>query len=297
MQCPDCGAVYSKEDLFCGECGHPLSTETTPGESSSSPRVEDEATATPKPVKRPAAPAPVAPQPKRSFSKLALILGGVFFLLLCLCIAGAGILFSIVEESAANPTGAVPAQGDLLYEDDFRDPGSGWDTWSEDATAGKYVDGEYRLAVYAEDYMAWSYPADDEEFADFAIEADARQVEGSLDSTFGLLVRHQVDEERYYWFQISGDGFYSVEQKWDNEWILLQEWEPSDAIKQGLEATNRLRVVCYRDRFIFYVNDTHLIDLVDDTLRSGAIGLAAGAYAEPPVVVHFDNLSVYALED
>jgi len=166
MQCPDCGAVYSKEDLFCGECGRPLSTETPPGESSSSPRVEDQVTATHKPAKRPAAPAPVAPQPKRSFSKLALILGVVIFLLLCLCVAGAGILFSIVEESVANPTGTVPAQGDLLYQDDFRDPGSGWDTWSEDATSGKYVDGEYRLAVYREDYMAWSYPADAEDFKD-----------------------------------------------------------------------------------------------------------------------------------
>jgi hypothetical protein len=297
MECPDCGAVYSKEDLFCGECGRPLSTETPPGESSSSPRAEDQMTATHKPARRPPVAAPVTPQPRRSFSKLALTLGGVALVLLCFCVVGAGILFSILEESVTNPTGTVPAQGDLLYEDDFRDPGSGWDTWSEDATSGKYVDGEYRLAVYQEDYMAWSYPADDEEFADLAIEVEARQVEGSLDSTFGLLVRHQVDEERYYWFQISGDGYYSVEEMRDGEWILLQEWEPSDAIKQGLESTNRLRVVCYGDRFSFYVNETHLTDLVDDALRSGAIGLAAGAYAEPPVVVHFDNLSVYALED
>ena len=297
MECPDCGAVYSKEDLFCGECGRPLSTETPPGESSTPPPVEVQATATHKPAKRPPAPAPVAPQPKRTFSKLAVILGVVIFLLLCLCVAGAGLLFSIVEESVANPTGAIPAQGELLYQEDFRDPGSGWDTWSDESTAGKYVDGEYRLAVYDEDYMAWSYPADTHEFKDFAIEADARQVEGSLDSTFGLIVRHQVDEEQYYWFQISGDGYYSVEKKGEGGWILLQEWEPSDAIKQGLDATNRLRVVCYGDRFSFYANETHLTDLVDDTLRAGAIGLAAGAYDEPPVVVHFDNLSVFAIED
>jgi len=297
MQCPDCGAVYSKEDLFCGECGRPPSAETPPGESSSSPDVADQATATHKPANRPPAPAPVAPQPKRSFSKLALILSGVALILLCLCIVGAGILFSIVGESVANPIGTVPAQGDLLYEDDFRDPGSGWDTWSEVATSGKYVDGEYRLAVYSEDYMAWSYSADDQEFKDVAIEVDARQVEGSLDSTFGLIVRHQIDEERYYWFQISGDGYYSVEKKGDDEWILLQAWEASDAIRQGLDAINRIRVVCYGDRFSFYVNNTHLTDLTDGTLRAGAVGLAAGAYAEPPVVVHFDNLGVYALED
>lgn len=297
MQCPDCGAVHSKEDLFCGECGRPLSTETPPGESSSSPGVADQATATQKPAKRPPAPAPVAPQPKRSFSKPAMMLSGVALILLCLCIVGAGLLFSILEESVASPTGPVPAQGDLLYEDDFRDPGSGWDTWSEGTTAGKYVDGEYRLAVYSKDYMAWSHPADDQKFKDVAVEVDARQVEGSLDSTFGLIVRTQIDEERYYWFQISGDGYYSVERKGDDGWILLQAWEASDAIKQGLDAINQIRVVCYRDRFRFYVNDTHLTDLTDGTLRTGVVGLAAGAYAEPPVVVDFDNLRVYALED
>ena len=297
MQCPDCGAFYSEEDLFCGECGHSLSTETPPVKPSSAPRAEEQATVTHKPTKRPPEPAPVAPQPKRSFSKLALALGVVSFLLLCLGVVGVGLLLSILGESTADPSGTVPAQGDLLYHEDFRDPGSGWDSWSDEFTAGKYIDGEYQLAVTRKDYMAWSYPVEGEKFRDVAVEVDARQVEGSLDSTFGLIVRHQVGEERYYWFQISGDGYYSVEKKTDGEWILLQAWEPSDAIRQGLDATNQIRVVTYRDRFDFYVNDTHLTDLTDNILRSGVAGVAAGAYAEPPVVVRFDNLRVYALED
>jgi hypothetical protein len=206
-------------------------------------------------------------------------------------------LLSITEESVANPTGSVPAQGARLYQDDFHDPGSGWDSWSGDDTAAEYVDGEYRLVVNRENYMAWSYPVSGQEFADLAIEVDARQVEGSLESTFGLIVRHQVDDDHYYWFQISGDGYYSVELKWDGEWTFLQEWEPSNAINQGLGATNHLRVIGTGDWFIFYVNDTRLTDVIDDTLRSGRVGLAAGAYDDPPVVVHFDNLSVFALEE
>ena len=297
MQCPDCGAHYAKEDLFCGECGRALSPEAPTVEPASAVRTEEQATVTPKPAKRPPTPAPVAPQPKRSLSRLALILGTVSFLLLCLGVVGVGLLVSIVGDRATDPAATVPVPGKLLYHEDFRDPGSGWDTWSDGSTAGKYVDGTYRLAVTCEDYMAWSYPADDEVFKDVAIEVDARQIEGSLDSTFGLIVRHQVDEEQYYWFQISGDGYYSVEKKWAGEWVLLQAWEASGAIKQGLDATNQIRVVCYRDRFSFYVNDTHLTDLTDDSIRAGAAGLAAGAYAQPPVVVDFDDLRVYALED
>ena len=297
MQCPDCGAHYAEEDLFCGECGRPLSPETPPVEPSSTLRAEEQAAVTQKPAKRPPAPASAAPQPKRSFSRLALLLGMVSFLLLCIGVVGVGLLLSIIGDRATDPAGTVPLPGELLYHEDFRDPDSGWDTWSDESTSGKYVDGAYRLAVSRKDYMAWSYPVDGEVFKDVAIEVDARQIEGSLDSTFGLIVRHQVDEEQYYWFQISGDGYYSVEKKWEGEWVLLQPWEASGAINQGLDATNQIRVVCYGDWFSFYVNEAHLTDLTDDSIGAGVAGLAVGAYAQPPVVVDFDNLRAYALED
>jgi hypothetical protein len=291
MQCPECGAYYSEEDLFCGECGHRLQTDKPPDGSASVPHAGVKATGTP-------AHAPVAPQPTGSRTRPVLVVGGAILLLVLLCTFGAGILFSILEDSASNSTDSVPAVGDrLLYQDDFRDPASGWDAWDDGATSGKYVDGGYRLAVNLEDYMAWSHPVDTKELRDFAIEVDARQVEGSLDSTFGPIVRVQADDERYYWLQISGDGYYSVELKEEDEWIRLQEWQASSAIKQGLDATNRIQVVCYGDHFSFYVNGTHLVNVTDDTLRAGIIGLAAGAYTEPPVVVHFDNLSVYELQD
>ena len=297
MQCPDCGAHYSAEDQFCGECGRSLSPETPPIEPVTSLPMKEPATATQKPARRAPAPLPAKPKPKWAFPRLPLALGVAIFLLLCLGVIGTGLLFSIVGESTVGPTRSAPVQGELLHLEDFRDPGSGWDTWDEGYIAGKYVDGAYRLAVTRENYMAYSYPVDGEKFKDAVIEVDARQIEGSLNSTFGLIVRHQVDEDQYYWFQISGDGYYSVEKKWQGEWILLQAWEETGAIKQGLDTTNQIRVVCYGDRFSFYVNGTHLTDLTDDSMRSGIPGVAAGAYAEPPVLVDFDNLRVYALED
>jgi len=224
-------------------------------------------------------------------------LGVVIVLLLFLGVCVAVLLIPITGKKPVAGAYAVPAQGELLYHDDFRDPASGWETWDNGGTSSKYVDGEYRLAVNLKDYAAWSHPAEEHKFRDFAVEVNARQVEGSLDSTFGPIVRYDPDRERYYWFQINADGYYSVEENWEGEWIVLQEWEASDAIKKGLDATNHMRVVCDGDRFSFYVNDTLLTELTDRALRAGTIGLAAGAYTEPPVVVLFDNLSVHALED
>jgi len=226
--------------------------------------------------------------------------GGAILVLLILCIAGVGVvvLSGIMEESDSNSTASIPEAGErLLYQDDFRDPASGWEAWEEVDTSAKYVDGEYRLGVTRRNYMAWSHPANSDNLKDFVIEVDARQVEGSLDSSFGPIVRVQTEEENYYWFQISGDGYFSVELKEEGEWILLQGWEASSAIRQGLDTTNQLRVICYGDHFSFYANGTHLTDVTDDSLRAGSIGLAAGAYDEPPVAVRFDNLRVYELQD
>ncbi len=297
MKCPECGAFYSEEDEFCGECGFRLRIETPPIESPNPPRGEDRAPIARKPARRSPAPPPVAPQPSRSVSKLPLILGVVVMLLLCLGIGAAMFMPGIMERSEVDSTGAVPAIGELLYQEDFRDPDSGWDEWDDYLTSGKYVDGEYRLAVVPEKYIVWSHPAPDRKFKDFAVEVDARQIQGSLDGYFGLIVRHDVDKERYYWFQISGSGHYWVDKMWEGERIALKEGEAPDAVKTGLDATNQIQVICYRDRFRFSVNGTLVTELTDDSLRTGVVGLAVGTGIEPPVVVLFDNLRMYALED
>jgi hypothetical protein len=300
LECPDCGAIYSKEDLFCGECGRPLSTETGSGGPSSPRAAQGPLTATRAPATRWPPREPVTRQTTDSRLRMLAGAGGAILVVLILCIVGVGVLVlsGIMEESDSNSTASIPEVVDrLLYQDDFRNPDSGWEEWDDAATSAKYVDGEYRLGVNLQDYMVWSYPAYDKDLRDFAIDVDARQVEGSLDSTFGPIVRVQTEEENYYWFQISGDGYFSVELKENGEWILLHEWEASSAINQGLDATNQLRLICYEDRFSFYVNGTHLIDVTDDALRAGSFGLAAGAYDEPPVAVDFDNLSIYELQN
>ena len=122
-------------------------------------------------------------------------------------------------------------------------------------------------------------------------------MEGPLDNNLGLLVRYQDDDDSFYWFQISSDGYFSVDLREADDWVSLVGWQASEAIEQGLNATNRLRLVCQGNEFAFYVNDSLLTMLVDDAYAAGNIGLAAGAFDEPGVVIHFDNLKVYALQE
>jgi hypothetical protein len=192
------------------------------------------------------------------------------------------------------PPTATPAT--YYYDEDFGNPSSGWDIYDDGDTAASYQAGEYRLAVNVPEYVTWGDPNLQQELIDLEVEVDARQVEGPADNNFGLLVRYRSNGERFYWFQISGDGYYAVDLLLQGEFVSLVTWEASAAINQGVGVTNHLKIVCEGDRFSFYVNDTFLTDVTDDTIRSGSIGLAVGTFDEAGVVVHFDNLKVRATE-
>jgi hypothetical protein len=207
----------------------------------------------------------------------------------------------IVVIATVLPTSSPPVIPTLtdgvLLEDTFADPGSGWETYRDSDLETGYQDGEFRIAVLQKDITTWNTPTGGQEFADFVVEVDARQVEGPLDNSFGLVVRVQPDDENLYRFAISGNGYYVVDLYQNGQWTTLKDWEASEAIQQGLNAVNRLRVVCDRSKFSFYVNDAHLADLIDNTFSSGKIGFTVGtASEEGGVVVHFDNLRVLPLE-
>jgi serine/threonine protein kinase len=186
----------------------------------------------------------------------------------------------------------APTLSPDIYAEDFGDPNSGWDVYDEEGTQAGYQDGEYRLAVYREDYVAWGSPDVQQQFADFGVEVDARAVEGPLNNNYGLLVRYDWESRSFYWFQVSSDGYYAVDMLLDGEFFQLLEWQSSEVINQGLDATNHLKVLCQGNQFRFSVNGTYLADVIDDTLAVGSVGLAAGTFDEPGVVVHFDNLKV-----
>jgi hypothetical protein len=302
MQCPDCGAHFVKEDEFCGECGRRLSWETA-GDSTDDKAwvadpdsLEDLAGDLFEPP--PPEPALVETKPDKSNLRTIVIVVGLALLMLCLCAGGAIAWWIFNEESVAVPPTSVMAEpGALLYEENFDDPGSGWSTFDGDETAVSYEDGGYRMTINRTEYMVWGNPEPALDFADLLIEVDVRQVEGPLDNNFGVLVRYLEDDEQhsYYWFQISADGFYSVDFKLEDEWIPLVGWEASTAINTGLGITNRIRVECSGGQFSFYTNDVHLVDVSDGTIGSGSIGLGAGTFEEPGVVVQFDDLRVYEL--
>jgi hypothetical protein len=245
----------------------------------------------------PPAATPAATRPgKRGIPRWALIVGALGAAL-GLCVCAAGVALFVIGWTAGTPTPAAePAAAALLYEENFDTP-SGWNEYEDEDTSAEYVEGGYRLGVKSADFVTWGNPEDLPQFSDFRIDVDAWQVEGPLDNNLGVLVRYQGDDENFYWFQISSDGYYSVDLMQAGEWVSLLGWETSTAIQQGVGVVNHLRVDCNGSQFDFTVNGTHLATVTDANFASGSIGVAAGAFGEPGVVIQFDNLKVTALEE
>lgn len=242
------------------------------------------------------------------------------------------------------------APGQVLYAAGFDAFSDEWQQYDgrDSATIDKSA---LRLTVNTPNTI---YSAAEPVFTDFDLRVTITATEGSIDNAYGVVFRLQEPETgcdmpavvfcdmaqidlleiplrlmfrsqssgatAYYMFLMSSDGYYSVWRGTRETSERLSAWIPSDAIVQGLNAENRVRVVAVDDTFRFYINKTPLevcipdspagestyaygecIDgqmqavLRDDSHSSGQIGLAVDTIQPgggAGVTVEFDDLSV-----
>ena len=185
---------------------------------------------------------------------------------------------------------AVPDE--VLFQDDFSDPSSGWDRVSAQDGITDYDDGTYRILVNTTNTDTWSNPDLDFDFTDTSIFVDATAGGGDEDNDFGLICRYQ-DDENFYFFVISSDGYYGIGKVSDNKQQLvgMESMLPSEAIRQGM-LTNQLQADCIGSTLRLYVNGVLLAETEDTDFTSGNVGLMAGSFATPGTDIHFDNFVV-----
>ena len=189
--------------------------------------------------------------------------------------------------------------GDVLYEDDFSDPDSGWFVGADSQGFDwNYTDeGEYRVLSGSPHYVAWSWAPTKRSFTDFCLEVDVRQVvAGSLsdDGAMGLIFAGNPQARTFTLFRISpGHGTYgvwSITTGW--QWKTQVDWTRSNAVK-GVNTWNHLLIVARGDKVSFYVNGTLLTTTSLDS--AGSVGLLSETFDKPNTNAHFDNFRVSAV--
>lgn len=213
----------------------------------------------------------------------------VLLISLALFLPAVACSMSPVEEGGGD---VPPLPDNILFQDDFSDPTSGWDSVNLPEGITDYSDGVYRIFVNDINTDVWSNPG--LKFTDARIEVDAVKVGGSDDNDLGVICRY-VDLNNFYFFIISSDGYYGIGKVKDGsiELIGVDSMQPSEEINQG-SRTNHLRADCIGNKLSLYVNDNFLVQYEDADYPAGDVGLIAGtSIAAPGTDVHFDNFKVF----
>jgi len=204
-----------------------------------------------------------------------------------------GRVKSDLAEAQAQIADLEEVAPELFYKDDFSFSGSGWAQASKEDVEYDYEGGEYYIENKKYDWVFWTVNRNAGWFDDFALEIDARLVSGPKETHYGLLFRHQ-DNDNFYFFRVSGDGYYSVDKQLDDRWKTIQRKRQSDFIEEG-NSTNHLKVVCKGSQIVVYVNGYHLATFTDDSFHGGYVAIAV-ATNKPNGRVAFDNIRGYSLD-
>jgi hypothetical protein len=197
-----------------------------------------------------------------------------------------------------NPVPAAPEQpSNVLFQDDFSNPSSGWDQFSDVDGLTNYENGVYRIRIDKPDFTFWANPGLDGILpSDVRIEVDATKAGGPDFNDFGIICRYSGlgGQASFYEFIISSDGFAGIVLVTENSQQVISgdgELQPFDAIRQG-SATNHIQAECSGSQLTLYVNGVVLTSVSDTTLANGDVGLLASTYDEAGVDILFDNFFV-----
>ncbi len=213
---------------------------------------------------------------------LLLMLCATTFLAACSIVSGPTV-------DACNDSGA------LLRDDFSGEQNCGWREYNQGGAVVEIAEGTLSISTSQTGQIWWTNAGRD--FTDTIITVQARQTSGPNNNAYGAICRYQ-DENNFYFFLVSGDGFYAVGKyvSGEDRPIYLtpnQEYIFSDLINQGI-ATNLLRVSCVGDELSLSVNGLPLITVSDTSFAGGDVGLGVSTLEQGTAVVQFDDLLVLA---
>ncbi len=229
------------------------------------------------------------------------------------------VLIASIALVGCGPDVLEARPGQLLYVSTFDAFNEDWQLYAGELAAqivDTGIDPALQIVVDAPQQGAFTLL--DQVFGDFDVIVETTQVGGPDDNGFGVVFRHQ-DNNNYYAFLISGDGYYQVIRRLNGFDVELSDWAPAPAIMQG-QATNTIRIIGQGDAFTFLINDvavplcltiwnpavpgecqtqqgqwsTEAVvwTLVDASFAYGRIGFAARSFDQQGVRVNFDNIIV-----
>jgi hypothetical protein len=243
------------------------------------------------------------------------------FLVLLLLIVLLAVAY-LLNRLTANWHYVLPIEaGKVAYVATFDNLTDDWNLYQGRLNAG--IENSV-LRLQADDTNKKPFSVSKQFWGDVDFSVQASPVDGPINNGYGVIFRLQnkgntaPDDDDFYLFLVSSDGYYQVVRSLDGQQKELSNWIPSRLVNQGISVTNVLRVVALGNRFQFYINGqlvqlcvpddpngvstydernggckgTMVDTLEDATIPNGQIGVVIQTLDEPGVTVNFDNVMV-----
>jgi len=178
----------------------------------------------------------------------------------------------------------------VLFSDDFSDPNSGWDVSENSAGQVAYKNGHYSIKTYLSSPYC-TYGEINRYFSDFILEVETWLVSGT-DNNWHTVSCRVPDNNNFYQFSISADGYYVITKIFNGEQISLVTPTQSSYVNQVIGAVNLIHIECISNSLSLSVNGHLLRQVTDNTFSGGDISLEASESAGISTEIAFDNLVI-----
>jgi hypothetical protein len=205
-----------------------------------------------------------------------------------------------VEATTTTPAASTPepvADQNVIYQDNFTNPASGWPEEKFDNYFIGYHEPEfYHIEITSANYKTTVFEPTKQSLSDASIEVKAftnsKKTSATGDFNYGPAFRRSGDN--YYAFTISPRA---------KKWFLLKSTpsalvtlaEGTDDKINDLDTPDTLRVDAQGSNFSLYINDQQVGQATDADYASGAVGFYVQTVDATNVHVHFDALTIKKL--
>jgi SH3 domain-containing protein len=196
------------------------------------------------------------------------------------------------------PTAVPVSDSNILYQDDFTNPATGWSEDKFDNYFVGYHEPEYyHIEITSPNSKTTVFEPQKKSFDDVTIELDVLTVSAKTaaegDFRYGLAFRRAGDQ--YYAFTISPRT-----KKW---FVLKNSPSALTVLAEGIDNNihevdkdDTLRVDAQGSNFTFHINDEIVGQATDSDYASGEVGFYVETFDATNAHIHFDKLTIRKLE-
>jgi hypothetical protein len=191
----------------------------------------------------------------------------------------------------------VPAQGNVIFEDDFSS--TKWGTGTDADSSVEYANNALQMIVYTKNYFVWSTP-DATDYDKTHMEVTVTNNNTDPTTTFGIICDKQSGVSSFYYLGITPNGEYAIVKATagQDDVVLTnnKEWKKSDLIKTNAPSY-QVGADCGNGTLTLYVDGQKIDSVAASDYTKGGVALFTWSGLEATTTnVSFDDFVMRELK-